>query len=269
MATVWGQLIVPPTNDPMRPRVQGVEFWLAQEFRKNTSYRDIVRQALDPVVSQASGQFAPFALFLQANEFKPENLAASTSRLFLGVKLECAQCHDHPFQGPTNAQQFWEFASLFRRHGSRPGHGQSRPPAPRLSSRPPARRCRLALFSVQAGNRSSSRIPTRARRLDRMASPLRTIPGSPARRRQTACGSPSSALASSIRSMNPATKTRPAIPSFSTSWPRPLSPFTITILKYLIKSLMLTRAYQRSSRQTETPAKRTCVPLRPHGGARA
>ncbi len=159
MATVWGQLIVPPTNDPMRPRVQGVEFWLAQEFRKNTSYRDIVRQALDPVVSQASGQFAPFALFLQANEFKPENLAASTSRLFLGVKLECAQCHDHPF-APYKRQQFWEFAAFFRWHGSRPGHGQSQVPAPRLSSRPPARRCERA-FST-SGNRSSSRIPTRA-----------------------------------------------------------------------------------------------------------
>ena len=32
-----------------------------------------------------------------AKDGKPENLAASTARLFLGLRLECAQCHDHPF----------------------------------------------------------------------------------------------------------------------------------------------------------------------------
>jgi len=43
---------------------------------------------------------------------KPENLGASTARLFLGVKLDCAQCHDHPFAKWTR-QQFWEYAAFF------------------------------------------------------------------------------------------------------------------------------------------------------------
>ncbi len=43
---------------------------------------------------------------------KPENVAAAASRLFLGIKLECAQCHDHPFE-TYSRQQFWEFASFF------------------------------------------------------------------------------------------------------------------------------------------------------------
>lgn len=34
---------------------------------------------------------------LKCTLFKPEDLAAATSRVFLGVRLECAQCHDHPF----------------------------------------------------------------------------------------------------------------------------------------------------------------------------
>ncbi len=50
--------------------------------------------------------------FFQANELKPENLAAATSRLFLGVQLECAQCHDHPF-AKWKRQQFWEYAAFF------------------------------------------------------------------------------------------------------------------------------------------------------------
>ena len=52
------------------------------------------------------------AIFYQANEYKPENLAGSASRLFLGVKLECAQCHNHPFDKWTRTQ-FWQFAGFF------------------------------------------------------------------------------------------------------------------------------------------------------------
>ena len=33
--------------------------------------------------------------FYQANENRPENLAGNTARLFLGVKLECVQCHEN------------------------------------------------------------------------------------------------------------------------------------------------------------------------------
>src|SRR6478735_9455441 len=50
--------------------------------------------------------------FLQANDFKPENVAASASRLFMGVKIECAQCHNHPF-APYKKEQFWELAAFF------------------------------------------------------------------------------------------------------------------------------------------------------------
>ncbi len=57
------------------------------------------------------GQPSP-AAFYQATELKPENLAAKTSRLFLGVKLECAQCHDHPF-ARWSRKQFWEYAAFF------------------------------------------------------------------------------------------------------------------------------------------------------------
>ncbi len=50
--------------------------------------------------------------FLMANELKPENIAAASARLFLGVKIECAQCHNHPFE-TWKREQFWQFASFF------------------------------------------------------------------------------------------------------------------------------------------------------------
>jgi hypothetical protein len=59
-----------------------------------------------------SVQPSPGAFFFEANEYKPENLAASTARRFLGIRLECAQCHNHPFSSWTR-KQFWEFAAFF------------------------------------------------------------------------------------------------------------------------------------------------------------
>jgi hypothetical protein len=51
--------------------------------------------------------------FYQAAEFKPEQLAANVSRVFLGVQVQCAQCHDHPFAS-WKQPQFWSFAALFK-----------------------------------------------------------------------------------------------------------------------------------------------------------
>jgi hypothetical protein len=50
--------------------------------------------------------------FYQAKQLKPENLAAGTARMFLGVRIECAQCHDHPFDA-WKREQFWGYAAFF------------------------------------------------------------------------------------------------------------------------------------------------------------
>ena len=78
--------------------------WLRMRLRQNAPYDRMVREVL--------GAGGTLRLFLQANEFKPENLAGSVSRVFLGVSLECAQCHDHP-SAAWKRQQFWEFAAFF------------------------------------------------------------------------------------------------------------------------------------------------------------
>jgi hypothetical protein len=61
--------------------------------------------------STPSGEPTPLA-FYQANELKPENLASAASRVFLGVNLECAQCHNHPF-ADWKQDQFWQLAGFF------------------------------------------------------------------------------------------------------------------------------------------------------------
>src|SRR4029079_15321697 len=41
-----------------------------------------------------------------------ETVPPPPSRLFMGVKIECAQCHNHPF-APYKKEQFWELAAFF------------------------------------------------------------------------------------------------------------------------------------------------------------
>src|SRR5439155_22977115 len=50
--------------------------------------------------------------FYVAKDVKSENLAASTARVFLGLRLECAQCHNHPSASRTR-EQFWGYAAFF------------------------------------------------------------------------------------------------------------------------------------------------------------
>ena len=40
-------------------------------------------------------------------------MTAKTTRLFLGMQVQCTQCHDHPFN-EWKQDQFWKFNSFFR-----------------------------------------------------------------------------------------------------------------------------------------------------------
>lgn len=121
---IWRTLLVPQSNNQQFQFVANtLDVWLRKKLRDNTPYDQVVRELMTtpvvrtaqqggrPVVGAPGAEPTPLA-FYQANEYKPENLAAATSRLFLGVKLECAQCHDHPFAKWTR-NQFWEYTAFF------------------------------------------------------------------------------------------------------------------------------------------------------------
>src|SRR5262245_18577802 len=119
---VWRRMLLPPGNDQQAQALAAnFDPWLRKQFRENVPYDVMVRELLTaPVAGNAQQQDMPAGMrmqptpvaFYQVNESKPENLAASASRLFLGIKLECAQCHDHPFAA-WKKKQFWEFAAFF------------------------------------------------------------------------------------------------------------------------------------------------------------
>jgi hypothetical protein len=116
-------VLAPETTAIPEARVfrPGFEAWLRQQFRANVAYDRFVRELLtvpingdptDPTpVLRRPNDPNPLAFFA-VKEAKPENLAAVTTRVFLGVQIECAQCHDHPFAKWTQTQ-FWNQAAFF------------------------------------------------------------------------------------------------------------------------------------------------------------
>ncbi len=123
---VWRALLLPETNSNFELQYlsPGFEGWLQKQVADNVSYDKMVRelltvplqanqdpmQAVQDVYAQA-GQVSPLSFYL-AKEGKPENLADSTARLFLGIRLGCAQCHHHPY-AKWKREQFWEYAAFF------------------------------------------------------------------------------------------------------------------------------------------------------------
>lgn len=118
-ATVWRRIWVPQTDTQEFARLTNeFEAWAAVRLRDNVPYDKLVEEMLLAARSRQanSAQDLQTAVnpigFQAASLFRAENLAANTTRAFLGLNLDCAQCHDHPFSRWTR-DQFWETAAFF------------------------------------------------------------------------------------------------------------------------------------------------------------
>jgi hypothetical protein len=100
----WRRQLLAQTPAQADTVVAPLEGWLHKQLKANTPYDRLVYGLLTD--AEAVG-------FFVANENKAENLASRTSRLLLGVKLECAQCHDDRSGGKWKRTQFWELAAFY------------------------------------------------------------------------------------------------------------------------------------------------------------
>lgn len=135
---LWRAAMLPEADsDPaVRTFLPGFEAWLRSRLAENRNYAEIADEVLTLPVSTQETQGidqsttpTPIA-FYRAKEGKVENLAAATARVFLGVRIECAQCHDHPFDD-WKQEAFWSYAAFFT---------EVQPPRPDLPAAPPGTR---------------------------------------------------------------------------------------------------------------------------------
>jgi len=138
----WRAVLLPEATSSFQARflVPGFETWLRKYLVKNAGYDEMVRDLLTaPINPQgfrgrlAASEPTPIAFYL-VKELRPENLASGVTRTFLGVRLECAQCHNHPFAG-WKREQFWNFAAFFAGIKGRTQDDFTTPVAERIDKR--------------------------------------------------------------------------------------------------------------------------------------
>lgn len=85
--------------------------WMTTQLNNNRPWSEITHELLTATGNvRESGQTALFF----AHASVPEEIASEVPRIFLGIQLNCANCHDHPTD-PWKREQFHELAAYFTR----------------------------------------------------------------------------------------------------------------------------------------------------------
>ncbi|MBC8351698.1 MAG: DUF1553 domain-containing protein [Planctomycetes bacterium] len=110
LATVWRTYLIPEGIDLARfGGPQSFEKWIGDQFMDKVPYDEIVRRLL--LAEGRLVQSGPL-LFYAAVKMDPDQLATRSARVFLGMRLDCAQCHDDKFE-PWLQDDFWGYAAFF------------------------------------------------------------------------------------------------------------------------------------------------------------
>ncbi len=84
--------------------------WVRESVTLNKHYDQMARERI-----AAQGEAGPVMHFQPVDEFRePEDVMAEEVRVFLGRRLDCAQCHDHPYEA-WSQDQFWGMTAFFSR----------------------------------------------------------------------------------------------------------------------------------------------------------
>ena len=104
-ARQWRRVMLPPTSQAGIFTAE-LEGWLSRKFSRDESF-DLMMSALVEMKEATRDN-----VYFRLSQSNPATYAANVSRVMLGVRLECAQCHDHPF---TDWKQtdFWGLAAFY------------------------------------------------------------------------------------------------------------------------------------------------------------
>jgi Protein of unknown function (DUF1549)/Protein of unknown function (DUF1553) len=120
-ANKWTDLLRPNPYHTGMKATYNFDQWIRRSFRENKPYDQFVRE----IITANGSTFTNGAAVFYRNRRQPDELAPMVAQLFLGVRLDCAKCHHHPFE-IWGQDDFYSFAAFFGRIG-RGGVGISAP----------------------------------------------------------------------------------------------------------------------------------------------
>jgi hypothetical protein len=106
------------------PSTFAMHAWVRQSLAENKPYDRFVAEVLaakgDPSVNP------PASLYRPVNRQDMNELVDDTAQLFLGLRIQCARCHHHPFE-KWSQDDYYGFAAFFSRIGLKAGNDQFTP----------------------------------------------------------------------------------------------------------------------------------------------
>jgi hypothetical protein len=109
-ALKWADLLKVNSENLGAKNAQLFDGWLRDSFRDNMRYNEFVRRL---ITAQGSTYREQPTNFYKAFA-KPNDLTIAVSQIFLGIRLECAQCHHHPYER-WGQEDFYGLAAFFPR----------------------------------------------------------------------------------------------------------------------------------------------------------
>lgn len=118
--TIWSNLLIGRTggtdNNSLISR-EGMQKYLRDSFARGKSYDRFVTELItaEGTTQPGSPNFNGATNFLidKVNQDSAAQATAATSQLFLGLQVQCTQCHNHPFND-WKQQKYWELNAFFR-----------------------------------------------------------------------------------------------------------------------------------------------------------
>jgi hypothetical protein len=115
-ALKWGDLLRLRKSEVAEAGVFKFHQWLVDVFEQNVPFDKFARELL---TAQGSTYEHPAANYYRACD-EPTEAVETTAQLFLGSRIQCAKCHNHPFENWTQ-DNFYGLSAFFNRVSRKPG----------------------------------------------------------------------------------------------------------------------------------------------------
>jgi hypothetical protein len=109
-AVKWADLLRVEAHSLDQKGVQSFHHWIRQSLAENKPLDQFVREL---ITARGSTYSSPAANYYRPNR-DPVARAKAAAQVFLGTRLQCAECHNHPFDRWTQ-DDYYDWAGLFAR----------------------------------------------------------------------------------------------------------------------------------------------------------
>lgn len=110
MTDIWKDLLIPKTAASARRKHDPIIRWLNTAFLENKPWNHVARDVLASSGLQEENGAVTFYITHES----VDQITDRVARVFLGVQLQCAQCHNHPFND-WKRDDYWGLAAFFTR----------------------------------------------------------------------------------------------------------------------------------------------------------